>query len=388
MFAELCSFARTEFPQPSVEQFLSLHQSLKHAVAVADALSSARNAHESASPTDSSDQTMSEKAEAAAEKARCAASWVNAALSSDLGSFSIQRKQDSILAATRTSLKKTTSPQLTVMVDGGPSTVPRGRSASPSLTARPLANPSSPRFRTALSSMSQIGNDRRNGADLRSQSPMKVLYLDMELPDCLEFFHFSLDFVVDSHKKNPLSVQAPALTSSRRSNTVSRTGIGKNAKATSKVTPETPVKETKPLPLPEVVVPPPWVKGKAATQAAQLGQQLEGQAQRWFLTFMEGALDCGFRIPGGGSDSGEEAGGAKVVSQQENCHIASMLSQLKRVNDWLDQVGDPSDTKLVETKTRLKKKIYEFLLQHVESAASALGNVSSIMVYSKPQPVS
>lgn len=201
MFAELCSFARTEFPQPSVEQFLSLHQSLKHAVAVADALSSARNAHESATPTDS-DQATSEKAEAAAEKARCAASWVNAALSSDLGSFSIQRKQDSILAATRTSLKKTTSPQLTVMVDGGPSTVPRGRSASPSMTSRPVANPSSPRFRPALSAMGQIGNDRRNGADLRSQSPMKVLSLNMELPDRQECFHFSIDFVVDSHKKN------------------------------------------------------------------------------------------------------------------------------------------------------------------------------------------
>jgi hypothetical protein len=46
------------------------------------------------------------------------------------------------------------------------------------------------------------------------------------------------------------------------------------------------------------------------------------------------------------------------------------------------------DAKLVDTKARLKKKIYDYLLQHVESAASALGNVSSILVFSKPQLVS
>jgi hypothetical protein len=80
------------------------------------------------------------------------------------------------------------------------------------------------------------------------------------------------------------------------------------------------------------------------------------------------------------------------MSQQENCYIAGILSQLKRVNDWLDQVGVVEnavlDAKLVDTKARLKKKIYDYLLQHVESAASALGNVSSILVFSKPQLVS
>jgi len=70
-----------------------------------------------------------------------------------------------------------------------------------------------------------------------------------------------------------------------------------------------------------------------------------------------------------------------LVSRADNSQIASMLSQLKHVNDWLDQVREEAmDPKLADTKVRLKRKIYEFLLQHVESAASALGNVSSVLV--------
>lgn len=146
-------------------------------------------------------------------------------------------------------------------------------------------------------------------------------------------------------------------------------------------------KEVKEPPAPPTAVPSTWVKGKGVAETADLAKQLEREAQSWFLHFMEGALDSGFRVPTG-SDDGDDICGAKVLSQQENCHIAAMLSQLKRVNDWLDQVGDVTDAELVDTTARLKKKIYEFLLQHVESAASALGNFSSVMVYSKPQRVS
>lgn len=136
--------------------------------------------------------------------------------------------------------------------------------------------------------------------------------------------------------------------------------------------------------------PPAWVRGKGVAETAELAKQVESEAQRWFLNFMEGALDVGFHVATtSGAQEREDSmlHGAKVMSQQENSHIATMLSQLKRVNDWLDQVGDGLDSKLIETKARLKRKIYDFLLQHVESAAAALGNVSSITVYSKPQLV-
>lgn len=175
MFAELCAFARTEFPQPSVEQFLSLHQSLKHAVAVADALASARNTFDTTTPADNTTNGSNEKGHGVAEKARCAASWVNAALSSDLATFSVQSKQGNSGTA-RNLLNKANNQQLIITVDGGPSLVPRGRSASPSMVARPSTTPSSPRFRTSLSSMPQSGSERRkDGAELRPQSPLKVL---------------------------------------------------------------------------------------------------------------------------------------------------------------------------------------------------------------------
>lgn len=151
------------------------------------------------------------------------------------------------------------------------------------------------------------------------------------------------------------------------------------------------VKLTPPVPTAATPPPPTWVRGKGVTETAELAKQVESESQRWFLNFMESALDVGFHVATTSAEGHEREDhmlhGAKVMSQQENSHIATMLSQLKRVNDWLDQVGDSLDSNLVETKARLKRKIYDFLLQHVESAAAALGNVSSITVYSKPQLV-
>jgi hypothetical protein len=342
MFAQLCSSAKTEFPQQSVEQFLSLYQSLKHAAVVADALTSARSNLDTAA--EAPKENSSGKAQDVADKSHHATEWVNAALSSDLASFSLQSGE----GGARSSVKKATNQQFMVMVDGAPCSLPRVRSPSPSLTTRcASATPSSPKARTALSSVTQIGNERRrDAAELRPQSPIKVL------------------------------VQ----TTTRHSG--SRLGLGKiNAKATSKITPEMQGKEVK-APLPS------WVKGKGMMEIAELAKQLETDAQRWFLEFMEGALDNGFQV----ANKGYEEGADIVMSQQENCHIAGILSQLKRVNDWLDQVGVVEnavlDAKLVDTKARLKKKIYDYLLQHVESAASALGNVSSVLVFSNPQLVS
>ncbi|CAM6076701.1 unnamed protein product, partial [Sphagnum tenellum] len=250
MFAELCSCAKTEFPQQSVEQFLSLHQSVKHATAVAEVLASVRHNLDTAAEVPKENSIR--KVQDVTDKAHCAAGWVNAALLSGLAPFSLQSKE------------------------------------------------------------------------LQTQ------------------------------------------------HSGSRVGLLKmSAKATSKITPEMQAKEVQ-APLGS-----PWVKGKGMTETAELAKQLEAEAQRWFLEFMEGALDNGFQV----ATKGYEERADKVISQQENCHVAGILSQLKRVNDWLDQLSVVENavlnTKLVDTKARLKKKIYDYLLQHVESAASALGNVSS-----------
>ncbi|CAM6006855.1 unnamed protein product [Sphagnum balticum] len=343
MFAELCSCAKTEFPQQSVEQFLILHQSLKHAVAVANALASVRS-----NPDTAAKEISTGKAEDAAQKAQFAAGWVNAALSSDLASFSLWSKE----GGARSSVKKVINQQLVVALDGTPCSIPRVHSTSPPLAKVCLSTTtSSVKSRTALSSMTQSGNEKRQDPAELQQPPLKV----------------------------------PVQTIARHSS--SRVSLRKtSAKVSSKITPGTQAKVQN-APLPPISSP--WVKGKGMMEVAELAKQLESETQRWFLEFMEGALDNGFRAANEGCKEGMEK---VMMSQQENFHIAGILSQLKRVNDWLDQVGVVEDavlnTKLVDTKARLRKKIYDYLLQHVESAASALGNVSSVLVFSNPQLVS
>ncbi|XP_024526663.1 uncharacterized protein LOC9652636 [Selaginella moellendorffii] len=109
-----------------------------------------------------------------------------------------------------------------------------------------------------------------------------------------------------------------------------------------------------------------WNKGDGVKETADLAKMTRFESQCWFLKFMEEALDKGFR--------------SEIKQELENSQLAAILSQLKRVNDWLDQVAsekeDVPDLHLVETLARLKRKIYEFLIKHVESAACALGSRS------------
>lgn len=113
----------------------------------------------------------------------------------------------------------------------------------------------------------------------------------------------------------------------------------------------------------KTIVPPPieWSRGGGLGEAAELANSLLVESREWFLGFVERFLD---------------ADDASALSDKSQ--IAAMLSQLKRVNDWLDQVGaqkdDNGENDVVppEKVEKLRKKIYEYLLTHVESAAIAL----------------
>ena len=56
--------------------------------------------------------------------------------------------------------------------------------------------------------------------------------------------------------------------------------------------------------------------------------------------------------------------GSKTISL-DGGSIAVVLSQLKRVNDWLYLVISKGDELLTEKVERLKRKIYGFVIQHV-----------------------
>ncbi|KAI3811119.1 hypothetical protein L1987_20836 [Smallanthus sonchifolius] len=98
----------------------------------------------------------------------------------------------------------------------------------------------------------------------------------------------------------------------------------------------------------------PWMKGNEMKETVQSGMSLQKEMQTWFLKFVEESIDAGFQVFGKNSASSSEVGPIKVI-----------LSQLKRVNDWLDRMVSKQDKALTGAVDRLKGKIYRFVIQHV-----------------------
>ncbi|KAL0308818.1 UNVERIFIED_CONTAM: hypothetical protein Sradi_5824100 [Sesamum radiatum] len=97
-----------------------------------------------------------------------------------------------------------------------------------------------------------------------------------------------------------------------------------------------------------------WLPGSGLKHTASLVENLLSSSRAWFLDYLEDSLDNSFGL---GS------------SRDNSCQIAVLLGQLKRVNQWLDgafQVEGQADERI----ERLKKKLYRFLLDHVDSAVS------------------
>ncbi|XP_022734065.1 uncharacterized protein LOC111287655 [Durio zibethinus] len=119
---------------------------------------------------------------------------------------------------------------------------------------------------------------------------------------------------------------------------------------------------------PKALVQPPteWTRGNGLDEAVDLAEMLRMESQDWFLGFVEKFLDAD----------------VDTSALSDNGQIAGMLTQLKSVNNWLDEIStskDEGETPHVSSETidRLRKKIYEYLLTHVQSAAAALGGGGS-----------
>uniref|UniRef100_A0A0E0LXH8 Uncharacterized protein n=1 Tax=Oryza punctata TaxID=4537 RepID=A0A0E0LXH8_ORYPU len=134
--------------------------------------------------------------------------------------------------------------------------------------------------------------------------------------------------------------------------------------------------------------PPEWERGGGAEERGELARRLGVEARGWFLAFVERFLDADV---------------AAAAAPWDRDRAARMLPQLKRVNDWLSEIAKttesppppPSDadseeaggapavangggnTVPEETIERLRKKIYEYLLTNVDSAASVLGGAGA-----------
>ncbi|KAK6914528.1 Protein of unknown function DUF936, plant [Dillenia turbinata] len=275
MYSELTSSAKEDNPQPAVEQFLTLHANLNNVRQIADSLS--KTISEGSSP-EQEDKPSEEVLKVAAERHKLASSWVQAALATNLSTFSVFGKQSTSNAAsasTPNQVQKAISSNQHILVLENSS-----KSASNKTQAKPR--------QTVTSKITATATPRR-----------------------------SANGTVTSQKVQP---------------------------------------------------PPPleWIKGDGLDEAVDLADMLQESSQDWFLGFMERFLDAE----------------VDTSTLSDNGQIAGMLTQLKNVNDWLDEIGSSKDEEetpphiSAETTDRLRKKIYEYLLTHVESAAAALGGGS------------
>ncbi|KAI5059089.1 hypothetical protein GOP47_0025408 [Adiantum capillus-veneris] len=327
MFSELCSLAKVECPQSSVEQFLDLQKVLGHATAVANALASMEKMSK-----EETNGVIVECHSICAEKVKRANAWVSAALSTDLVYFTLMTKQTSsggLKSVVKKEVCRGNNGQKCMLVlekaSGLETEVAKESLASSAVLVKkyaPLASPSSPR-----TPQHQNGNDK--GPTSRGDGEIKV---------------------------------AKSITRRASNGTAAKNTIGK------------PASKRGPAPTIEPVqVSFSWIKGAGLQDIAELAMQLQVESRSWFLQFFEGALDNGFQV-----DLMADNNATKACAPQDNSQIAALLSQLKRVNDWLDQLDagedDFTDGELSDTIVRLKRKIYDYLLQHVESAALALGN--------------
>ncbi|XP_042503010.1 flocculation protein FLO11 [Macadamia integrifolia] len=104
-----------------------------------------------------------------------------------------------------------------------------------------------------------------------------------------------------------------------------------------------------------------WSRGGGCgvKETVELARNLQMEMEIWFLQFVEESLDAGFKVSST-DDFLQPASGSGP--------IAAVISQLKRVNDWLDHVIGKREMLLTEKIERLKRKIYGFVIQHMGTA--------------------
>lgn len=94
-----------------------------------------------------------------------------------------------------------------------------------------------------------------------------------------------------------------------------------------------------------------WCKRNGLKDAEELAKELLSVSRRWFVKYLEDLLGNGFE---------------KRV-KKEGIEIAYLLRQLKRVNEWMNELIE-SKVEIDDKMEQLRKKLYKFLLDHVDIA--------------------
>lgn len=176
-----------------------------------------------------------------------------------------------------------------------------------------------------------------------------------------KFFHFyrlinqpSIIVWKDSKKQTPAEKEKPTKKSSQSQNKNSMNNAPKHA--------DEPVNEKME-----------WARGDNLKEMQETWATLRRESQFWFLNFLEDTLDSGFKLETNRVTS--KRTGKDKPGKDADGLIAVTLSQLKEINDWLDQLTNdtgPTAEGFSDRIDQLKQKLYTCLLGTVESAASAL----------------
>ncbi|KAK8510405.1 hypothetical protein V6N12_011771 [Hibiscus sabdariffa] len=276
LYSDLTASAKEDNPQPAVDQFLTLHASLNHARMIADSLW--KTIPIGSSP-ESEGIPLEEAVKVTSDRRKYAASWVQAALATNLSTISVFTKEHN------------------------------------SMSGHAFASAQSQKATPTNQNILILENSTKN-ASAKAQAKTGLV----------------------------ISSKLVAQGILRKTGDVSGHG-------------------------PKVLAEPPpeWTRGNGLDEVVHLAEMLRMESQDWFLGFVEKFLDADVdTFPLSGNDQ-----------------IAGMLTQLKSVNDWLDEIslskggGETTPDVSSETIDQLRKKIYEYLLTHVESAAAALGGGGS-----------
>ncbi|KAG2549458.1 uncharacterized protein LOC120651207 [Panicum virgatum] len=178
-----------------------------------------------------------------------------------------------------------------------------------------------------------------------------ALATDLEVLKLLNGATDSISRTKSADRPKASSLEPPRTSLSRKQS------LGASSKVQTKISPSPPVSCT-------------WSNTESSMhETVELAKTLWCEMHMWFLNFVDEALDVGFHLF---EDQNVASKG------KHSSHITVVLSQFKKISDWLDRVGKIAEEERTKEKIEcLKRKIYGFVISHMGSAFESSVSVSS-----------
>ncbi|KAI5080442.1 hypothetical protein GOP47_0003625 [Adiantum capillus-veneris] len=312
VFADLRSLAKVEDPQPYVQQFLRFYEALSQSTTFAEALAEARSHERMADMMDEGAMEKKEKVhKLLEEKGQSALSWINAALLADLKLYSSSKGEISNMCTGNTCLKES--------VDGGcrknkmgiatqnisSMQTPALISKFPAVTSIAKRPPMySPPTLTNAAGRSVLSSSAQNNIVKKSASVVRSVKSNLKAA-------VSANLLRSDSNVSSVTKLSTKSASSTAGNKKGGATAGDAIKGHG--------------------------TGGGLPGTINLAKLLREEAEGWFMRYMGGALDSGFQAALHAAAT--SAVDKKGMWCEKNSRVESILADLRRVNDWLDEVS-------------------------------------------------